>query len=276
MQPLFHARTKLQIDTFLKQPSHGMLLIGEAGIGKYFVATWLAAQLSSETITLVPPEDKTTITIEQIRELYAITKTGSSLTIIIKDAQNMGIEAQNAFLKLLEEPPKNTAFILTANSPSDVLQTIRSRCQHIEIIRPETADIIKHTATMQTAVDSATQKAFLHSSNGLPGTFFTLLTNEDTASVHTQLLSEAKSFYTSSTYERHLLCTTHTYQKDWALQLLAVLSIIVKTLLRQSSGDAKSRNKVIAQAELLQEVTTAIQRYNANVKIQLTKLVEGL
>ena len=99
MQPLLHERTKRQIDIFLKRPSHGVLLTGEDGIGKYYVATWLAQKQSDEVITLIPPEDKTTITIEQIRQLYAITKTGSSLTIIIKDAQLMGTEAQNAFLK---------------------------------------------------------------------------------------------------------------------------------------------------------------------------------
>jgi DNA polymerase-3 subunit delta' len=48
---------------------------------------------------------------------------------IIYDADRMNGEAQNAFLKTLEEPPSNTFFILTTGNPSALLPTTRSRCQ---------------------------------------------------------------------------------------------------------------------------------------------------
>ena len=40
----------------------------------------------------------------------------------------MNLNAQNAFLKLLEEPPQSAAFILAAASPELLLPTVRSRC----------------------------------------------------------------------------------------------------------------------------------------------------
>ena len=276
MQPLLHERTKRQIDIFLKRPSHGVLLTGEDGIGKYYVATWLAQKLSDEVITLIPPEDKTTITIEQIRQLYAITKTGSSLTIIIKDAQLMGTEAQNAFLKLLEEPPKNTSFILTATSSNSMLQTIRSRCQHIEVVKPLVEEILQHAGTLDTSVDSAQQQAFLHSTNGLPGTFFSLLTDTKQAEAYAEVLAQAKQFYSGKPYDRYVLCATNNYEKDWALQLLNVLSIIIKSLLNRTAADDASRTKLLQQADLLQSTTRAIADFNANVKIQLAQLIQKL
>lgn len=50
---------------------------------------------------------------------------------IISDAQAMNLEAGNALLKILEEPPERTLLILTALQRSDLLPTIASRCQHI-------------------------------------------------------------------------------------------------------------------------------------------------
>ena len=46
---------------------------------------------------------------------------------VIKDAETMNISAQNAFLKILEEPPKNVKFILCCDSAGSMLETIRSR-----------------------------------------------------------------------------------------------------------------------------------------------------
>ena len=51
--------------------------------------------------------------------------------VIISEAQTMNLEAGNALLKLLEEPPDRTIFILLATQASDLLPTIASRCQHV-------------------------------------------------------------------------------------------------------------------------------------------------
>ncbi len=51
--------------------------------------------------------------------------------VIIADAHTMNKEAGNALLKMLEEPPGRTVFILTALQKSDLLPTILSRCQQI-------------------------------------------------------------------------------------------------------------------------------------------------
>lgn len=53
--------------------------------------------------------------------------------VFIKDAQNLTIEAQNALLKTLEEPPVNSQIILTSPNESLLLSTVVSRCQIIEI-----------------------------------------------------------------------------------------------------------------------------------------------
>ena len=52
---------------------------------------------------------------------------------VIHEADRLNEQAQNAFLKTLEEPPEKCMFILTTANPSELLPTIRSRCQTIQL-----------------------------------------------------------------------------------------------------------------------------------------------
>jgi DNA polymerase-3 subunit delta' len=61
--------------------------------------------------------------------------------VIVVDAESMTHQAQNAFLKLLEEPPADTTIILTSSQPERLFPTIRSRCQRIQFKRLSRAEI---------------------------------------------------------------------------------------------------------------------------------------
>jgi len=80
------------------------------------------------------PEGKRQIVIEQIREevlgrAYLKPMTGVTSTFIVQDAHLMNMNASNAFLKTLEEPPQTSHFILITPDRDSVLPTISSRCQ---------------------------------------------------------------------------------------------------------------------------------------------------
>ncbi len=77
-------------------------------------------------------QDLTGLKIKQVRELiqesaYA-TITQKPRVIAILNAQQSSSPAQNALLKIIEEPPNNTLIILTTAFPKQLLATIRSRC----------------------------------------------------------------------------------------------------------------------------------------------------
>lgn len=85
-------------------------------------------------LVLVPP-DGTQIKIDQIRDLkeyLSVKGTGKYRVVIIDQAGKMNLQAQNALLKILEEPPEGTVFILIANNKGELLPTILSRCQVLE------------------------------------------------------------------------------------------------------------------------------------------------
>ena len=78
---------------------------------------------------ILAPEEKTIITIEQVKNLIARLNKRQIVEqyIIIRPAELLGEEAANAFLKNLEEPREKIHFILITDEPSKLLPTILSR-----------------------------------------------------------------------------------------------------------------------------------------------------
>jgi DNA polymerase III subunit delta' len=73
-----------------------------------------------------------TIIIDDIHEIINfINKTSihSKKVVLIRDIERMNINSSNAFLKTLEEPPKNTIFVCTTSNPFKLIPTIASRFQ---------------------------------------------------------------------------------------------------------------------------------------------------
>ena len=83
------------------------------------------------------------ISIDQVRSIKKIVMLkparGAKRIFIISNAEAMTDEAANSLLKLLEEPPEQTYFFLTAESPAGLHQTIVSRCQlfHLKSLSAE-------------------------------------------------------------------------------------------------------------------------------------------
>ncbi|MDR0310399.1 MAG: DNA polymerase III subunit [Acidobacteriota bacterium] len=82
---------------------------------------------------LVEPEERTTISINQIRDVIAETAfqplEARYRVVILDPADQMRVEAQNSLLKTLEEPPSRMIMILIATNPYLLLETIRSRAR---------------------------------------------------------------------------------------------------------------------------------------------------
>ena len=76
------------------------------------------------------------ISIEQIREVISFTQISAHKNkkiVILNDVAKLNKEASSALLKTLEEVSSNCSFILLCNSYTDVYETIRSRCQLINL-----------------------------------------------------------------------------------------------------------------------------------------------
>ena len=121
--------------------NHAYMFEGIEGIGKETFAEEFSKLLldvkhlenTPDCIRIKP--DGNSIKIAQIRELQSdiIVKPHKKYKIYIIDkSEKMTIEAQNALLKTLEEPPEYAIIILVANNKETLLPTIRSRCEIIK------------------------------------------------------------------------------------------------------------------------------------------------
>ncbi len=129
----------------LDRLSHAYLLAGEPGVGKKKVVEWFIDQLRLQVddswdfqLWQVYPEypesgGRGTIGIDQMREVKRRTDLRFSgqgkQVVVVHEAQEMNFYAQDALLKVLEEPKNQTIFILLADYLQPLRSTIQSRCQ---------------------------------------------------------------------------------------------------------------------------------------------------
>jgi DNA polymerase-3 subunit delta' len=85
-------------------------------------------------------EKKSQIVVDQIRKLnefvYLSRSYEGSRVVIIAPVERLNINAANSLLKTLEEPPEKTVLILVSSNPSQLIPTIRSRCQVLHLPQP--------------------------------------------------------------------------------------------------------------------------------------------
>ncbi|MFN0038003.1 MAG: DNA polymerase III subunit delta' [Burkholderiales bacterium] len=102
-----------------------------------------SAEETAETVVAVKPAKKASrqILVDQIRALgsefiWITPHRGRAKVVLISPAEDMHPSAANAVLKMLEEPPGDTYFVLVSHRPERVLPTIRSRCFQIAFAAP--------------------------------------------------------------------------------------------------------------------------------------------
>jgi len=108
-----------------------------AGPGSEPDASLALRGVHPDLIELTPPEKKERIGIDQVREVIRLTQfspvQAKRKVCLIPRAETLTPEAANALLKIMEEPPRDLAFVALAEHPSDLLPTIVSRCRTIRI-----------------------------------------------------------------------------------------------------------------------------------------------
>ena len=133
----FDEKKKQLINNLITQPQihHSFIFEGPLGSGiesaAFFMAEKLQGTNNCNNEDLIHLKMDTTIKIDEIRKLQDIIKYGpnskTKLVVIINNAEKLTLQASNAFLKTLEEPPSNVIFILTTVNKTLLLKTILSR-----------------------------------------------------------------------------------------------------------------------------------------------------
>lgn len=125
--------------------SHAYIFEGQSGIGKFLVAKKIAARILNannleevaSSVNIIQPEDGM-IKIAKIRELgeeIILKPTDTEKKVfIIRDGELMNEPAQNALLKVLEEPPEYAVIIIVTSDKEKLITTIKSRCTSFKFL----------------------------------------------------------------------------------------------------------------------------------------------
>ncbi len=127
----------------------------------------------------------------KISSFLHLTSTETKYRIIIVDSiDDMNINAMNALLKLLEEPPTNALFLLISHSPGKILPTIKSRCRHIKI-NGFSHDVAKEILfSIDPDISSSDAEDLLSYSANSPGIAYDLFLNNGL-----EIFSEVKNLF---------------------------------------------------------------------------------
>ena len=167
---------------------------------------------------------KKNIAIHQIRELSEYLELSAhqekgKRIVLIEPADSLNQSASNALLKILEEPPENTLFILVTSQAQRLIATIRSRCQLLDLRGPS----LEEARLFLDGQKIVHEESLLSFTGGSPFSAMKELENQSERSVITQLLAQGhkvditKINYTILT--QGLDWTVNMIQK-WAFDLL--------------------------------------------------------
>lgn len=196
--------------------SHAILIEGDAGSGKRTLAREIAMSLLCENrestahplpcrqcrachlvdsdlatdVHYIRRGDKATLGVDAVREMIDDTAMSSvefdTRLYIFEDTESMTPQAQNALLKIMEEPPEGVKLLLLTQSADSMLTTVRSRARLVRMQRFTAEEIeayLKEKAPSLLAINAEEARAILLSSGGSIGRATELLSPQSSAAV---------------------------------------------------------------------------------------------
>ena len=269
--------------------SHFYLISGPQGSGKHTLAKLLSAAIlcqdaqapcgkcnvcrkvmennHPDVITVDDPEHKAVAVklVRQAREDMYILPNESDHKIYIFP-QELGVEGQNALLKILEEPPKYGVFILLSTNAEQLLPTVRSRCTELALTALSESVL---TRELSKEFPDATPEALTAAavrSGGYLGQARTLL--EQGAALPPQTEQFLTAFTEKNTLElTKLLASLEKTKRDQLIPLLESWTSLLEEALACRSGirALHPMTKALAAQRSSQELMQAITQLQKTI-----------
>lgn len=302
----------LQNAAAMDKVSHSYIFAGEKGSGKKLLAKLFAMTLQCEKhgkepclqcssckkamnrnhpdIIYVSHEKPNSIGIEDIREqLIADVDikpyTGPYKVYIVDEAEKLTVQAQNALLKTIEEPPVYAVIMLLVNNGATLLPTIASRCVTLNF-KPVRDEVIKKYLMEELHVPDYQAEVSVDFAQGNVGRAKQIATAEDFAEMMEAAFRILKKGKDMEVYEMVDAIKLLSEQKHTVYEYLDLFLVWFRDVLmfkatnqidglvfRQEYNDIKSRADVSSYEGLetiIKAIETAKQRLQANVNFDLT------
>lgn len=186
-------------------------------------------------VIMVSNDDKAEIGVAKIRELvndvFIRPRNGGKKIFIIKNAHLMNESAQNALLKVIEEPPEYAVFMLLCENKSKILPTILSRCTHILVPPLSKNDLFEM---------SGSKNEFLAAySMGNPGRYLSLLEDGEFPALRSEFFEKITSLTSKNRADIYTLCDFFEKNKDNKDRLFEMLILFFGDILLMKNFEEK-------------------------------------
>ncbi|EKD58578.1 MAG: hypothetical protein ACD_56C00093G0002 [uncultured bacterium] len=249
-----------------------MFALGAIGGGEFDLDVDVADKDALLDLIVVKPEiveknkvsKQRDIAIDSIREaklkLSLFPYRGKYKILIVDDAHRLNVSAQNALLKILEEPNPTTIIILVTHEIDRILATLLSRSQVVNFSLASDREILENENFRDVAALSI----------GRPGLARLLLDNEDEKNFRQQAHGQFEKVITGSMNERFTLA--EEYSKD-IVKTLEKLNIWIWEMRKKAlSGAENEWVSAYERIEKIQNVLSILKRTNSNARLILETL----
>jgi hypothetical protein len=272
---VLHPRSLQLAEKLAAHLPHGLIIEGPSGTGVATVAKAMAAQAGLQTFIIQPKKNvkgemvvdakEGSVIIDDIRQLYQQTRTTQptgQVYIIDTGERSMTVAAQNAFLKLLEEPRSGLHFIIATHRYNNLLPTIASRSQKLSllpIMDTQTNEMIGQLAIADTT--KRTRLAFV--GRGLPALIKRLVEDDELYEHRVTIMSDAKTMLGTDIYKK--LAVIHRYRDNRgdSLTLLDDMNHQLQTIVR-SQPDPRLVQDIAKHLETQNRINAS-----GNIRLQL-------
>ena len=284
---VLHPSTQVAVDRYLARPAQSILITGAAGSGLSTLGQNIAASLlgiSAEKLRehpyariITPEDDKISITkirdLQQFVSLQVPSPNPIGRAILIDDAHAMTREAQNALLKLLEEPPKQTVILLVSRHPQHLLPTIVSRVQQLRVAMPGESEVLEYIESRGYDRVRASQ-LLLATNQNVAETIRMLESGSEGSDKVIQLVKQALS---AEPFERLIMIDRDLKEKSVARAFVNTLCTVASSSTYRVAnwGDATALRRwrsILAASDAAAQLLAR----NGNQKIVLTELMLAL
>lgn len=249
-----------------KKMPHALIIEAEEGLDYESALRVLIDYGSLEVTHITPLEKKSTITVDQVREIAAQLRTYAlhQRYIVIHPANSMTESAQNALLKLLEEPPSRTHFLLVTHHRATLLSTIQSRCQLIKLHK--TSPMQDEALLTDANLTPQQQQQILFLASGKPLLIKKLAHSPQLFADYQHIAADAKQLLTSK-HSYKTLTQTLAYSSD-----RQKAQLFVETLINMIHFQARTHGFDHNLSTQLDKALQAEASLSANSNIRLTLL----
>ena len=262
--------------------SHFYLISGPRGSGKHTLAKLLACALMCESdhrpcgactacrkimadthpdfITVEDPEHKT-LPVRMVREAREsmFIRPNEGNRKIYQFPQQMGVEGQNALLKILEEPPPYGVFLILTDNPEQLLPTVRSRCTELALQAIDSDTLRKTLSREFPKAEAADIDGAIQRSGGFLGQARALLQSGDALPPQTE--GFVQSFAARDTMGLlQVLVPMEKWKRDQLIEIISSWTELLEGALAFRSGlsATSSLERTLARDRSARELMEAI------------------